>query len=165
MSVEFERRRQAITSIFERAVSDRDQASPAPQPATSPSVGEPPPQAQSSLRILIVEDEMLVAMDTEAVLMAAGHSVVGIAASADDAVAAARDQQPDLVLLDVRLVGARDGIDAAIEIKSRFGTPIVFVTAHNDLATAARAVKASPLAIVAKPVVAENLLDAINLLP
>lgn len=112
---------------------------------------------------MIVEDEMFVAMDTEAIVTAAGHTVVQIAASADDAVAAATNDRPDLVLMDIRLIGPRDGIDAALEIKARFGLPIIFVTAHNDAATRQRAAQAAPLAIVTKPVAAADLVDAIRL--
>lgn len=165
MSMEIERLVQAFAPGAAPAVSDRDDFSRAPQPPGSSSATERRTGASRPLRILIVEDEMFVAMDTESVLIAEGHSVVGIVASADDAIAAARYEQPDLVLMDVRLVGARDGIDAAVEIKARFGIPIIFVTAHNDPATAARASQASPLAIVTKPVMSDRLLDAINLLP
>ena len=65
-----------------------------------------------------------------------GHVVVGIAVSADEAVRIAQGEQPDVALVDIRLVGARDGIDAAHEIFSRFGVPSIFVTANADPQTA-----------------------------
>src|ERR1700733_14878246 len=96
----------------------------------------------NSYRLLIVEDEVFVAMDAEAILMGAGHEVIAMATSADAAVVKTADLLPDLVFMDIRLVGERDGIDAALEIKQRFGIPIIFVTANNDPGTHARAMKA-----------------------
>src|SRR5262245_43867388 len=89
----------------------------------------------SALRILIVEDEFYIALDIEALLLGFGHSAVGIAVSADQAVSLTERERPDLVLMDIRLVGRRDGIDAADEIFSRFGIRSVFVTAHTDAHT------------------------------
>lgn len=103
-------------------------------------------------RVLIVEDEFFVAMDAEDSLTAAGFTVIGIAATADAAVALAEAQSPDIVLMDIRLVGSRDGIDAAAEIRGRFGIPAVFATAHSDPATRRRAeAAAAPLGWLSKP--------------
>lgn len=103
-------------------------------------------------RVLIVEDEFFVAMDTEVGLTAAGFTVIGVAATADAAVALAETRSPDIVLMDIRLVGARDGIDAAAELRRRFGIPAVFATAHTDPATRQRAeLAAAPLGWVSKP--------------
>jgi CheY-like chemotaxis protein len=122
-------------------------------------------EATRATRVLIVEDEVFVAMDAEAILTAAGHEVVSTAASADEAVSKTAQLVPDLVLMDIRLLGDRDGIDAAIEIKRRFDVPIIFVTANTDPATHARAMQAAPLAIVSKPFTEDGLLDAVALLP
>lgn len=118
--------------------------------------------ARRALRILIVEDEMFVAMDAEAILTGAGHEVVGIAPSADDAVSSAAHLSPDVVFMDVRLQGHRDGIDAAGEIRSRFDLPVIFVTANVDPVTHARAMQVSPLALVSKPFTSESLLGALK---
>jgi two-component system, response regulator PdtaR len=67
------------------------------------------------LRVLIVEDEMLTALDFSIVIEDAGAQVLGTAASAEAAEALARDLQPDAVLMDVRLFGDRDGVDAAVQ--------------------------------------------------
>jgi two-component system, response regulator PdtaR len=121
-------------------------------------------EAARAIRVLVVEDEVFVAMDAEAILTAAGHNVVSTASSADEAVAKADQLAPDLVLMDIRLLGARDGIDAALEIQRRFSVPIVFVTANTDPVTHARAMQASPLAIVSKPFTKDSLLGAVALL-
>lgn len=119
-------------------------------------------RAPAPLRILIVEDEVFVAMDAEAILVAAGHEVVSMAASADEAIAKTAQFMPELVLMDIRLIGPRDGIDAALEIKRRFNVPIIFVTANTDPVTHARAMQAKPLAIIPKPFSPRDLHAAIS---
>jgi two-component system, response regulator PdtaR len=113
--------------------------------------------ATSAIKILLVEDEVFVAMDAEAILTAAGYEIVGNAVSGDEAVAKVASLAPDLVLMDIRLIGERDGIDAAHEIKRSFGTPIIFVTANTDPITQARAMQAQPVAIVPKPFTPDTL--------
>jgi len=103
-------------------------------------------------RVLIVEDEYFVALDAEDALSAAGFVVVGITARAEEAIAMAGAEKPDIVLMDIRLVGPRDGIDAATEIRSRFGIRSLFATAHSDAATRNRGdTLASPLGWLTKP--------------
>lgn len=102
-------------------------------------------------RILIVEDEMFVALDIEAAVIKAGHKVVGFAGTAERAVELADEMRPDLVLMDIRLPGDRDGIDAAIEIRQRFDIPSLIISAYSDAETRARAVPAAPLGFIAKP--------------
>jgi CheY-like chemotaxis protein len=114
------------------------------------------------IRVLIVEDEPFVAMDAEAIVAGAGYHVVGMAISADEAVAKAEQLAADLVLMDIRLVGRRDGIDAAIEIRNRLNVPCIFVTANSDPLTRARAMQAAPLAFISKPFTAQTLLAALD---
>jgi CheY-like chemotaxis protein len=117
-------------------------------------------------RVLIVEDEYFVAMASEDALSDAGFDVVGIAATADDAVAKADATRPDLVLMDVRLAppgSARDGIDAAAEILARFGIRSLFATAHADPGTRARGERAAqPLGWLSKPFSPEDLVAAVG---
>jgi two-component system, response regulator PdtaR len=117
---------------------------------------EPP-----ALRIVVVEDEPFVRLDIEAVLIAAGHEVVAIADTADGAVAMADRERPDLMIMDVRLLGLRDGVDAAMEIWQRFGIRSLFASANLDAAMRARASRANPLGYVDKPFVASTLLSAL----
>ncbi len=104
-----------------------------------------------SRRILIVEDELFVAMDIESVVQSAGHQTVGFAGSADRAVALADEMRPDLVLMDIRLRGERDGIDAAIEIRERFDIPSLIISAHSDAWARERAKPARVLGFIPKP--------------
>ena len=102
-------------------------------------------------RILIVEDEMFVAMDIEAAIIKAGHKVVGFAGTAERAVMLADEMRPDLILMDIRLPGDRDGVDAAIEIRQRFDIPSLLISAHANAETHARAEPARTLGFIAKP--------------
>jgi CheY-like chemotaxis protein len=81
-------------------------------------------------RILVVEDEILIAEDLRFTLQRMGHHVIGIASSGVDAVQKASELHPDLVLMDVRLQGAMDGIEAARIIRSKADIPVIYVTAH-----------------------------------
>jgi CheY-like chemotaxis protein len=110
-----------------------------------------------SLRVLIVEDEFFISLHIKSLLRALGHVVVGIAVSADDAVRLAQREQPDVALMDIRLIGPRDGIDAAGEIFNSFGVPSIFVTANTDPQTRGRAQAVQPLGFLEKPVTAERL--------
>jgi DNA-binding NarL/FixJ family response regulator len=112
---------------------------------------------ESGPRILIVEDEYLVALQSEISLREYGFEVVGIAASADEAVRLAQSERPALVVMDVRLMGARDGVDAALEIFKTSGIRSLFVTAHYDDETKKRAEAAQPLGWLAKPYTPTNL--------
>jgi DNA-binding NarL/FixJ family response regulator len=119
--------------------------------AGRPAARKDPAATSRRHRLLVVEDEVLIRLEAESVLTAGGYDVVGVAASANEAVALARQQKPDLVLMDIRLVGERDGIDAAVEIREALGLPSIFVTAHDDPDTAARAKAAAPLGFLVKP--------------
>ena len=102
-------------------------------------------------RILIVEDEFFIAVVNGDALVDAGHRLVGITATAEEAIAIARAERPDLVLMDIRLAGKRDGVDAAIEIFRTLGIRSIFTTANADAGTRARAEPARPLAWLPKP--------------
>ncbi len=105
----------------------------------------------SARRLLIVEDEVIVSMDIASRLELAGYEVVGTAPSAERALRLAASARPDLALMDIHLQGSMDGIEAAIELRRRHEVPVVFLTAHADDATVARARSAEPLGYVLKP--------------
>jgi two-component system, response regulator PdtaR len=120
------------------------------QPLRQPADGSLP-VGTARTRILVVEDDHLVAMDLEAALRDAGFAVVGTAATAEEAIALARAERPALAIMDIRLAGARDGIDAALELFRAQGLRCIFATAHSDAATKQRALPARPLGWLAKP--------------
>ena len=106
-------------------------------------------------RVLIVEDEGLVAMGMERALAEAGFDVIEIVDTESDAVDAAGRLQPDVILVDVKLREG-DGISAAIAIQKLFKTVIVFVSGNSDSATLARAKGANPAGFIRKPFIAEQ---------
>ena len=109
---------------------------------------ERPEQAD---RILLVEDDYLVAMQAESALIAAGFQVIGIATTAEEAVEMAAAGDPALVVMDIRLAGKRDGIDAALDLLRLHGVRCIFATAYADEQARARAKPSNPLGWLAKP--------------
>ncbi|MFO7730541.1 MAG: ATP-binding protein [Spirochaetia bacterium] len=105
----------------------------------------------ASVRILLVEDESIVAMDMERRLSALGYSVVEHVLSGEDAVEKAEQEKPDLILMDIHLKGKMDGIQAAERIKSSLGTPVIYITAYSDETTLARAKVTEPFGYILKP--------------
>ena len=102
-------------------------------------------------RILIVEDEMIVALDLEDRLRTMGYEVLGAVQTGEEAVARATQLHPDLILLDIMLKGQIDGIAAAAEINQLLSIPIIFLTASTDEKTLERAKFTGPFAYVLKP--------------
>ncbi|MFH1568116.1 MAG: response regulator [Gemmatimonadota bacterium] len=113
-------------------------------------------------RILIVEDEAIVAKDVEQSLKRLGYQVTGIARYGTEAVGQVARTQPDLVLMDIRLQGDKDGIKTAEVIGARFGTPVVFVTAHSDKDTVERARHAKPAGFLTKPLNYDRLQETVE---
>jgi two-component system cell cycle sensor histidine kinase/response regulator CckA len=109
------------------------------------------PTGAGPLRVLIVEDEALVALDLERHLRASGHDVVGIADNRDEALALFEKAQPDFVLMDIRIRGDADGLQVATEIGKLRDVPIVFLTAYADEETIERAAQASAYGYLLKP--------------
>lgn len=105
----------------------------------------------SPARIMIVEDDRIVARDIREQLARTGHSVSGITSRGEAAVELALNTQPDLVLMDIRLEGDVDGIDAATQIRTKCQIPVVFLTAYADDETVRRAGKAEPFGYLLKP--------------
>lgn len=102
-------------------------------------------------RILIVEDESLVAHDLRRSLMQFGYEVVGRAVNGEDGVRQALRLRPDLILMDVSLRGAMDGVEAATSIRRELEVPIVYLTAFSDDHTLARAMQTHPYGYLVKP--------------
>jgi DNA-binding NarL/FixJ family response regulator len=113
-------------------------------------------------RVLIVEDEYLIALELENRLLEAGFVVTGIAATADEAISRARSEDPDLAIMDIRLAGRRDGVEAALELFRSFGIRSIFASAHADPSTRKRAEPASPIGWLQKPYPGDALLRLIR---
>jgi CheY-like chemotaxis protein len=105
----------------------------------------------TNARILIVEDEAITVSALKRELASLGYEVVGTASTADEALKAVELHKPDLVLMDITLAGAVNGIVAAVAIRGDFHVPVVFLTAHADDRTMERAVGAGAFGYVLKP--------------
>jgi PAS domain S-box-containing protein len=105
----------------------------------------------SKLRILVVEDEKVVAADIEECVKGLGYEVTGTAASGTEALRYAVNGRPDLVLMDIKLKGTLDGIDVAVAISQDLKIPVVYLTAHADAEILERAKKTAPAGYVLKP--------------
>jgi PAS domain S-box-containing protein len=113
--------------------------------------------------ILVVEDERVVARDIEESLLRMGYDVVGLAASSTECLAHAEERRPDLVLMDIRIEGALDGIETARILRSRFGVPVIFLTAYADDQTVARAKETEAHGYILKPFRAGELKSAVEI--
>ncbi|WP_207460507.1 response regulator [Azospirillum sp. SYSU D00513] len=102
-------------------------------------------------RILIVEDDRIVARDIQQQLQRMGHSVAGMAANGEDAIRLAGSSRPDLVLMDIRLEGEMDGIEAARRIRATHHIPIIFLTAYANDDMVRRASQTEPFGYLLKP--------------
>ena len=101
--------------------------------------------------ILIVEDEAIVAADLCGKIRQLGYTVSGTTDRGEEAIDYAREQRPDLVLMDIRLAGTMDGVEAAEIIHREFNLPVIFLTAHSDSATLDRAKLSDPFGYILKP--------------
>lgn len=108
-------------------------------------------------RVLVVEDEAIVAKDIASTLRSMHYHVTGTVGTAAESIRLAAETHPDLVLMDIMLPGDMDGIEAATRIQSQFGIPVVFLTAHADEATLTRAKTAAPYGYLIKPFVEREL--------
>lgn len=114
------------------------------------------------VRILIVEDEGLIAQDIENMVKNAGYEVCGVAQSGAQAVELAESLEPDLVLMDIILRGGMDGIEAARLIRERCGLPVIYLTSHADETTLERAKLSEPLGYTLKPVEQKELMTVME---
>ncbi len=114
-------------------------------------------------RILIVEDEKIIAIDLQRRLERFGYVVVGMAGDGATAVKLAKELRPDIILMDIMLVGPMDGIDAAGIIKSHQDTPFIFLTAYTDEKTLERAKAVEPYGYILKPFKERELYTTIDI--
>jgi DNA-binding LytR/AlgR family response regulator len=117
----------------------------------------------SPVKILIVEDEMIIAANISLQLTVLGYEVTGIISKGEDAVNHIRQNNPDIVIMDIQLKGKIDGIDTAVEIKKEFDIPIIYLTANVDEEHFKRAKSTHPAAFISKPFKKLDLQHAIEL--
>jgi len=108
-------------------------------------------ESPESARVIIADDERIVAADLRKRVLALGYTVLAVVGSGEDAVREALHHRPDLVLLDIGMEGAYDGIAAAAIIRKEVDIPVVFVTSYSDKETLRRAKEIGPFGYILKP--------------
>jgi PAS domain S-box-containing protein len=107
--------------------------------------------------ILVVEDEFITGADIQNNLHLTGYDVPFVVDNGNDAIKKAGELQPDLVLIDITLIGQMTGIEAAAQIRDRYGIPVIFLSAHSDDTTITRALESEPFGYIIKPFEARDL--------
>ena len=118
-----------------------------------------------SIRVLLVEDDHLIALAMEMELKRSGYRVCSRVATGEDAIISAKKELPDVVLMDIRLAGKLDGVDAAIRIREFSDTSIIFLTGYQDPLTEERARSVDPMAYLIKPanlITLRELIDTVK---
>jgi len=105
----------------------------------------------AKIKLLIVEDENIVALDLKRRLVKMGYDVIGMASNANKALQVARDKSPDIVLMDIHIKGSTDGIETAKAVHEKYRIPVIFVTAYSEDATLSRARESMPYGYLLKP--------------
>ncbi|HIK08396.1 MAG TPA: response regulator [Trichormus sp. M33_DOE_039] len=116
----------------------------------------------STIKVLVVEDEYILAINLQETLESLGYLVVDIADTAELAIAKATELRPNLILMDIRLRGEIDGIQAAEQIWHILQIPIIYVTGHSDKSTVERATVTFPFGYILKPIREQELYVAIQ---
>ena len=119
--------------------------------------------AMAKEKILVVEDEGLVALSLQKCLESLGYEVPATAATSDEVIKRTAEISPDLILMDIRLKGDVDGIELADWLKQTYKIPVVFLTAHSDEKTLDRAKKTAPFGYIVKPFEEKSLHSTIEM--
>ncbi len=114
------------------------------------------------IKILIVEDELVIAEDLKDILEELGYVVCGIAISAREALILIEEQSPDLALLDIQIKGGKDGIELAAEINEQYHLPFIMLTSYSDMQTLNRAKEVYPYGYLVKPFNEKDILVCIE---
>jgi CheY-like chemotaxis protein len=130
--------------------------------ALAPDDNKTSEQAQTALKVLIVEDMFLNSEFLRIWVEALGHEVCGVAVSVETASELAATHRPDVILMDLLLEGDGDGVDAANEIRRTQTPPIIFITACSEQASVERILATEPFRILPKPVNPQELFDALR---
>ncbi len=118
---------------------------------------------ENPVKLLVVEDDMIIAAKVSMQLTKLGYEVTGIVPRGEEAILHVSDNRPDIILLDINLKGELDGIATAHAVHRMWDIPIIYVTANTDEATFARARETRPYAFIAKPIKNIDLQRAIEL--
>lgn len=116
------------------------------------------------LKILIIEDNNLIALNLKEQLKGLGHNIIKIVSNGKNAIKLTEETNPDLILMDIQLKGELDGIETAQIIKDKYNTPLIYLTAYHTNELLDRAQKTQPIAYITKPYEEKELQTAIQCL-
>lgn len=108
-------------------------------------------------KVLIVEDEMIIALLIERMVNNLGHKVVGKVKSGEEAISKALDENPDLILMDIRLQGEIDGIDAVMRIRETKYIPVIYISGNTDVLSQDKIKKTDYIEFLSKPITISDL--------
>ncbi len=114
-------------------------------------------------RVLIVEDDVIISLVIENMVKELGHDVVGKATTGEEAIKLAVTHSPDLLLMDIRLKGEMDGIEAVTEIKQKIKTSVIYLTGNSDRVNYERARETEFIDLITKPFTISDLTRSLNL--
>ncbi|MCK4699964.1 MAG: response regulator, partial [Bacteroidales bacterium] len=117
----------------------------------------------SKVKILVVEDELIIAEDIRMMLENLGYKVIGTAPGYSEAIELMNKNLPDVVLIDILLAGEKDGITLAEIIREEYNLPFIFITSHSDTATVERAKSVHPDGYLVKPFEKKDLYTSIEI--
>jgi CheY-like chemotaxis protein len=115
------------------------------------------------IKILLVEDEFLIARLLQRNLKLLGYEMVELVSSGEEALERVKEEKPDVIVMDIRLAGELNGIEAAKEIRQFCATPIIFLSGYSDRETIARANQVEPLAFLIKPISPDDITAVIEI--
>ena len=113
-------------------------------------------------KVLIVEDDKLLALVEERLVERLGFEVVGTAVTGEEAIALVKDSKPDIILMDISLKGEMDGIDAVEKIRKSVSTPVIYLSGNSDKFNFERAKKTGFVDYLVKPVTADDLVGPLK---
>lgn len=112
--------------------------------------------------ILIVEDEFILQMMLEKMILKIGHKIAGKAKSSETAIELVKETKPDLILMDIKIIGELDGIDTIKKIREFSDVPALYISGNTDPATKKRAMDTQPMDFIIKPFEYQDLKEVIN---
>jgi len=114
------------------------------------------------VKVLIVEDDAIISMDSEQRVKKAGCSVTGVVDRAEKVYLKVKEERPDIVLMDINIKGDSDGVAVAEKLLSEYDIHVIYITAYSDMSMRDRALKTDPIGYLIKPIRETELLEMLE---
>lgn len=118
--------------------------------------------ASTLKKVLVVEDDMIISLVVENMIKKLGYTLVGKAASAEKAIELAKEHEPEIILMDIRLKGEMDGIETIIKIREHISTEVIYLTGNSDKANYERAKATNCIDLISKPFTIGELVRSLD---